>query len=121
MNQRKIYGRIGEIIRARRDKLDKMTQETLARRVGMSRASLANIETGRQSILVHQLYALAKELDLKPADLLPDAGRTGDPDTPLPLPEDLKPLQKEQVSRLFAAPTAEPEEREERRAKPTKR
>lgn len=121
MNQHPIYKRIGEIVRARRGKMGKMTQEMLASRVGMSRAALANIETGRQSILVHQLYALAKELELTPTDLLPDAGRTVSRESLLPLPDDLKPQQKEQVSRLFAAPTAESLDREERRAKPKKR
>ena len=48
-----------------------MTQEQLAKRVGISRASLANIEAGRQQVLVHHLFALASALDLEsPVQLL---------------------------------------------------
>lgn len=66
-----IYTQIGRAIRARRRVLDK-AQELLARDVGMSRATLANIETGRQRIQIHQVYAFAKALDLKVGDLLPE-------------------------------------------------
>jgi transcriptional regulator with XRE-family HTH domain len=48
-----------------------LSQIKLAARLGISRATLANIETGRQRVLVHQLYAFAKALNLKPNDLLP--------------------------------------------------
>jgi transcriptional regulator with XRE-family HTH domain len=55
MNPESIYRHIGEIIRnRRRSSRPRLTQEMLAQRVGISRASLANIETGRQSVLVHQ-------------------------------------------------------------------
>jgi transcriptional regulator with XRE-family HTH domain len=38
----------------------------------MSRASIANIESGRQNILLHHVYALAAALDFtKVAELLP--------------------------------------------------
>lgn len=48
-----------------------MTQEQLAKRVGISRASLANIEAGRQQVLVHHLFALTSALDLEsPLQLL---------------------------------------------------
>jgi transcriptional regulator with XRE-family HTH domain len=71
MGPEPIYKQIGRIIRARRRVLDR-AQELLAQEVGISRATLANIETGRQRILVHQLYAFAKALDLKLSDLLPE-------------------------------------------------
>jgi hypothetical protein len=38
----------------------------------MSRASVANIESGRQNVLLHHVYSLASALEFsKPADLLP--------------------------------------------------
>lgn len=101
MNGRVLYEKIGGLIRSRRKQLD-LTQVKLAQQLGMSRASLANMETGRQNILVHQLYILAQALDLHPSDLLPQPdeqakGTTG----ALPLPTGLKAVQKEQIARLL--------------------
>jgi transcriptional regulator with XRE-family HTH domain len=47
-----------------------MTQGELADLVKMSRASVTNIELGRQSLLVDQLCRFARALDVQPADLL---------------------------------------------------
>src|SRR6266852_9416336 len=67
-----VYKQIGAIIKARRKTLNNMKQEKLAGLLGISRGSLANIETGRQGILVHQLYKFSAALQLKtPIDLLP--------------------------------------------------
>lgn len=124
MNPESIYRHIGAVVRQGRRKFKpRLTQEVLAQRVGISRASLANIETGRQNVLVHQLYALAAALDLAPADfLLPasDSGARAEWDQVLP--DDLKPLQKNQIARLLADTQAEPSrDDEESRAKQTKR
>ena len=70
MRPEAIYKDIGGIIRALRRGKDR-AQDKLALQLGISRATLANIETGRQRILVHQLYAIAKSLDVKLTDLLP--------------------------------------------------
>lgn len=67
-----MYGLIGATIRSKRRERD-WSQELLAQQLGISRAALANIEAGRQRILVHQLYAFAEALDLKPDQLLPVA------------------------------------------------
>jgi transcriptional regulator with XRE-family HTH domain len=102
MNYEWIYPQIGELIRRRRKQF-KLTQEKLASRLGMSRASLANIEIGRQNVLVHQLYCFAAALDLSPHDLLPqpvDQPAKGDLGE-LPLPPGLKAQQKEQITRLL--------------------
>jgi transcriptional regulator with XRE-family HTH domain len=109
-----IYKVIGAIIRAKRKKLG-LKQENLASELRISRGSLANIETGRQNMLVHQLYIFAKALKLSPADLLPPA-----PDhhpnaarTELPLPENLKGRQKEQVARFFSQAASNQENEKE--------
>jgi transcriptional regulator with XRE-family HTH domain len=124
MNPESVYHHIGALIRSRRKKFKpRLTQEKLANRIGISRASLANIEIGRQTVPVHQLYAFAEALDLSPSDfLLPanDTGARGEWDERMP--EDLKPLQKDQIARLLADTQTKPSrEEEERRAKPTKR
>ena len=67
-----LYKRLGASIKARRRAL-RLTQQQLATQLGISRASLANVETGRQRVLVHQLYALADQLNVGVQDLLPES------------------------------------------------
>jgi len=80
-----------------------LKQEHLASTLGIARGSLANIETGRQSILVHQLYKFASALKLEPSDLLPPLAKdlSAAEETTLALPSDLKSQQKQQVARFF--------------------
>ena len=108
MNPDPIYRHIGAVIRERR-KVFRMTQDKLAKRLAISRASLANVETGRQRLLVHQLYRLAAELGLRPGDFLPPAAEavTKPGAATLPLPKGLKPEEREQIARLFESPLAE--------------
>ena len=117
-----IYKQIGAVIKARRKKLG-MKQEVLAGKLGISRGSLANVETGRQNVLVHQLYKYAAALELSPFDLLPlppnDNFRTDR--SPLPLPPDLKAQQVEQITRLFdQVDTDQTQDRKATRAKAAK-
>jgi|ERR1039458_9544913 transcriptional regulator with XRE-family HTH domain len=97
-----IYKTIGAIVRQRRRRLE-LPQAELARRLGISRATLANIETGRQRILVHHVYAFAEALDIKPRDLLPQANKIGPASdwAQFPIPSDLKPQQREQIALLI--------------------
>ena len=48
-----------------------VTQEGLAKLVGLTRTSLTNIEKGRQKILLHTFADLAAALRVAPAELLP--------------------------------------------------
>lgn len=124
MNPESIYQHIGMVIRKRRKKFKpRLTQEALAQRVGISRASLANIETGRQNVLVHQLYALAAALDLAPEDfLLAASDSAARAEWEQMLPDDLKPLQKNQIARLLADTQAGPSrDEDDSRANPSKR
>lgn len=70
MNVRPVYQRVGRAVRKRRKELGK-SQQWLADRAGMSRASIANIETGRQQIMLHQLNDLQKALRLPRGALAP--------------------------------------------------
>lgn len=61
----------GKAVALRREELE-LTQAELAGLVGMSRASIANIEKGRQNVLLHHAYDLAAALKMaKVGDLLP--------------------------------------------------
>jgi transcriptional regulator with XRE-family HTH domain len=113
MSLEPLYRSIGSVIRAKRRQRD-WSQEELAQKLMISRGTLANIEGGRQRVLVHQLYAIAAALDLKPLDLLPPATTplTGTPDA-FPLPENLNAQQKDQLARLIqsADPTHPPSDK----------
>lgn len=114
MNTELLYRHIGTTIKQKRKKLE-WTQEELARRMAMSRAALANIETGRQNVLVHQLYGFATALGLRVEDLLPQADKVEIASSPsdFPLPKNLSRVQKEQITRLLnetAVPAASEKE-----------
>jgi transcriptional regulator with XRE-family HTH domain len=102
-----IYPLIGDAIKHRR-KLLSLTQDKLASALHISRASLANIEAGRQKILIHHLYAFADALQLDVKDLLVDMPSAAlNEEEQLPLPTGLNELQRLQVMKVFAAPTNE--------------
>jgi transcriptional regulator with XRE-family HTH domain len=61
----------GKAVAQRREELE-LTQADLAGLVGVSRASIANIEKGRQNVLLHHVYDLAAALEMpKVGDFLP--------------------------------------------------
>lgn len=49
----------------------RMTQEQLAKAVGLTRTSIVNIESQRQAITLETLYQLGKALGVNPKRLLP--------------------------------------------------
>jgi transcriptional regulator with XRE-family HTH domain len=68
-----IYQALGTKVReARRRK--NMTQGRLAAGIGVSRASIAQIESGNQKLPLHRVYDLAGVLDVSVLDLLPGVG-----------------------------------------------
>jgi transcriptional regulator with XRE-family HTH domain len=66
-----LYSRFGRQLRAARKDAG-LTQQELAERVGLTRTSITNIESGAQHISLRQLYLLAAAVGLPPARLLPD-------------------------------------------------
>jgi transcriptional regulator with XRE-family HTH domain len=71
MDERAIYGTLGEAVLVRRKRL-RLTQAQVAKKIGVSRESVANIEAGRQRVLLHHVYSLMRALDLKAiTDLVP--------------------------------------------------
>lgn len=71
MAREAVYEAFGNAVSTRRKALG-LTQAQLANKVRMSRASIANIESGRQNVLLHHVYALAAALGFaKVSDILP--------------------------------------------------
>lgn len=66
-----IYKEFGKLIKKSR-RAANLTQAGLAKRVGLSRTSITNIEKGRQHINLHMLYVLSDSIGVRPSDLLPD-------------------------------------------------
>ncbi|SDG57951.1 helix-turn-helix domain-containing protein [Pelagibacterium luteolum] len=63
---------VGKNIREARTNILEISQDELARRVGLSRPSVANIESGRQQVTVHQLMIFSNALGIPAYRLLPN-------------------------------------------------
>lgn len=105
MNRRDIYREVGQRIRRFRKGAGR-TQHQLANQIGVSRASIANIESGRQNFMLHYVYAIAEALELDtPISLLPGAheGITASADVAkVPVPQKgLTDKQREEVIQLM--------------------
>lgn len=74
MNESDLYEELGRLVRQHRERLG-ISQEALAQAIELSRASVANIETGRQRIPLHHLYRLARALKVEAEALLPRGAR----------------------------------------------
>ncbi|MGH3621579.1 MAG: helix-turn-helix domain-containing protein [Sciscionella sp.] len=51
----------------------RVTQINLSKSLGLTRSSIANIESGRQRVMLHWLVQLAEELDIPVMTLLPQS------------------------------------------------
>ena len=94
-----IYATLGRRVRTRRDEL-RLTQADLSTRIGLSRASIANIEGGRQAVLLHQLLALAEALAISPIDLVPSMQPASNPPD---LPEEVMKFMQAHTARNRAS------------------
>lgn len=105
---RQLYTEIGRRIAiARRQRSTRLvSQEDLAKGIGLSRTSVVNIERGRHRIQIHVVYAIARVLDVEVSDLLPPARPAADAaDLPASFARQLKTeAEKTAVGRLVAQP-----------------
>ena len=100
------YQQFGEAVALRRSQIG-LTQAELAARIGLSRASVANIEGGRQSVLLHQACDIAIALKLtQVTELLPAPNRRSLEDQALSLSDEVSPAAKAQIGDLIAAAMA---------------
>ncbi|MGW9205712.1 helix-turn-helix domain-containing protein [Embleya sp. NPDC055664] len=80
VNERAFNAGIGQRVRAARVRTG-LTQELLARKTGLTRGSITNIESGVQAPPPYRLARIAAALEVEPAELLPplvDAGPAHD-------------------------------------------
>jgi transcriptional regulator with XRE-family HTH domain len=70
VNQKLLYGRIGDTIKERRREFG-WSQEHLAKLAGLERTSVTHIESARQKAPLHVLYRLCQELTLDVGVLFP--------------------------------------------------
>lgn len=70
MDKRLFYKQFGSALAAHRKRLG-VTQDDLASGSDMSRATIANIELGKQSVQLHQLFGLASAMNVPAEELLP--------------------------------------------------
>ena len=100
------YKQVGENIRTRRKQLG-LSQDGLAKAVGLKRPSMSNIEKGRQNILLHTFCDIAETLDSSANALLPARAQS----VPTQMP-DLTSFSKE--VRKFVEAGIKPAEKEDR-------
>lgn len=62
MDDMEIYRQLGQNVARLRNERGR-TQAEVAAQIGLTRASLANIETGRQKVLMHHVFRLANALN----------------------------------------------------------
>lgn len=91
-----LYADVGRRVRSARvsitqERREAWTQEQLARKLGLTRSSVANLEAGRQRIPLHILFLIAENLRVPLADLLPERFIQSAPAHTVQLPEDLEP------------------------------
>jgi transcriptional regulator with XRE-family HTH domain len=99
------YPAFGEAMAVRREHL-RMTQAELASRVSLSRASIANIERGRQSVFLHHACDIAAALGLAVTDLLPAPTKSTIEDRALSVSDPVSPKAHAQINDLIATALA---------------
>ena len=102
MNESLVYSALGESVAIRRKALG-LTQSDIATKVGISRASVANIEAGRQKVLLHQVYLFAAALSMHSiTELVSQSATIMSADIQVPVSrDDLSDKQKAQVNDAF--------------------
>jgi transcriptional regulator with XRE-family HTH domain len=76
---RGFYARLGGNIRSLRVSAG-LSQASLAKRIGFTRASVSNLEAGRQRIALHLFVQIAQALDVEPSRLLPSLSSQSESD-----------------------------------------
>lgn len=90
-DQKALYRAVGERVRqARISQPDKLSQAALAERLGVSRASVVNIEAGRQHAPLHLLWKVAQHLHVELSSLIPSRDELTAPTVNVELAADMR-------------------------------
>lgn len=72
LDDTKLYAMLGErILRLRRMQSPLMSQERLAKILGLTRTSVTNIERGKQKVTLDTLYRVCETFGIQVTDLMP--------------------------------------------------
>jgi transcriptional regulator with XRE-family HTH domain len=90
LDEQLIYRLVGEHIRVARQRfVPSMSQVQLAEKIGVSRASVVNIEAGRQRPPLHVLWQIAEALGTELTDLIPSHAEYAKHEEPAELDEQM--------------------------------
>jgi transcriptional regulator with XRE-family HTH domain len=96
MDKSILYKDVGRRIRkAREDRT--LTQDALAKRIFLTRASVTNIEKGRQTISLHKFIEICEALHTSISNLLPSIQASQKIDLEKELPKNLPKSSKERI------------------------
>lgn len=98
-----LYKYIGKRIKHLRENAN-LTQEALAKAIDVSRASIANYESGNQSIYISDLYKIATHLNMEIMDILPslkEVEARSHPEWLLEEAKDLGVLEKKEIKEFI--------------------
>jgi len=116
MLEHELYEKVGARVRAAREAA-RLTQEELGRRIGLTRASVTNIEKARQNVQLHTLYDIARVLDVPVTALLPsvtEPAGSGVEGVLAGLESDYAPPEQRWIRDVLAHSGSEPDEEENR-------
>jgi DNA-binding XRE family transcriptional regulator len=100
-----LYQIIGDRIKMHRERMmPLLSQEKLAKRIDLTRASIVNIEAGRQKAPVHVLWDICEVLGVELSAIIPRAADLANASEPMHLTE-------EQVNKIEAAASGDPRTR----------
>lgn len=103
INEDLLYKEIGKKIKELRGKAG-LTQEGLAKDIGVSRASIANYENSNQAIYISDLYKIADVLHNDITEILPslkEIKSKSEPEGLLDQVKDLKAAEKKQIKEFI--------------------
>ena len=82
MDNPALYRTLGHRIASARSRVlaqgKPLSQSALAKRVGLTRGSIANIELGNQRPPLHVIWSIGQALGIEPSSLLPRLGELGE-------------------------------------------
>lgn len=76
-NEKTLYKIVGKRIAELRE-IRGHSQQTVANKTDLNRATISNIELGRQNVSLHIIYEIAKALQTEPAYFLPNLNEIPD-------------------------------------------